>query len=281
MNLSFRRAEVLSVVALLLHVLFFLLTFWISAYANSLGCLGEAWHFMGGVFIWVLLILQFRQRRLAQEEQLDVEQFQRLRSEGKDTSLFEGKQIEGTLHIASRRLVWLEKYLIAIFAVLLSVFLIFIGYMQFRTVQTMELAPMAGREKLLVMAAYLAGVALVSFLFSRYAVGMSQQGPWRPLRAGGSYLLSNALVCFALAVMMLIPDKGDRSGDKILGYVLSGVMLFIGAETLLNLILDAYRPRIKGQYRRAPYESRLLGLISEPEGIFKTAAQAVDFLFGF
>src|SRR5512140_561011 len=45
--------------------------------------------------------------------------------------------------------------------------------------------------------------------------------------------------------------------------------------------MDIYRPRLKGQYIRSAFESRLLGLISEPGGILYTAASAIDYQFGF
>ncbi|MCP4708099.1 MAG: hypothetical protein GY869_05705, partial [Planctomycetes bacterium] len=69
--------------------------------------------------------------------------------------------------------------------------------------------------------------------------------------------------------------------EQVAAYLLVGLLVVIGVETILNLVLDAFRPRIKDQYRRAPYESRLLGLVSEPGGILKTAAHAIDYQFGF
>ncbi len=46
-------------------------------------------------------------------------------------------------------------------------------------------------------------------------------------------------------------------------------------------MLDIYRPRLKDQYSRAAFDSRLLGVINEPGGIFRTAATAIDYQFGF
>lgn len=190
------------------------------------------------------------------------------------------------MHLAVRRLAWLEKYLIPIFAILYAIYLLVIGYWQFHLVRKGEVLPLAADKTLQVCAAYLAGLAVLSFLFSRYAVGMSRQSAWRPLRAGGSYLLSNVLGCGVLAGMIIGiqlfgPAQNGGRWDMWVAYALSGLMMFIGIETVLNLVLDLYRPRIKGQYRRASFESRLLGLLSDPEGIFKTAAHALDYQFGF
>ena len=114
MKLSPRRAELLSLVALVLQVLFFLLTLLVAKWVNSMAVRIEAWHFLGGAGIWLTLLLQFRQRRLAEEERFDAEQYQRMRQEGKDTSVFEGVMVEDQLQIAGRRLAWMEKYLLAV-----------------------------------------------------------------------------------------------------------------------------------------------------------------------
>jgi len=281
MKLSQKRAETLALLALVVHVLFFLFTLWISATTNSLAVHVEAWCFLGGAGIWLILLIQFHQRRLAQEESLERRQYERLRQQGQDTSVFEGVAVEGSLDIAQRRLTWIEKYLISIFAVLIAGYLLGMGYWLFNGVRTTALYVLARHEVLLASSAYMAGMALISFLFSRYAVGMSRQSEWRPLRAGGSYMLSNALGCFALAIAIVVADAGHPMVEKVAAYVLAVLMLVIGIEIVLNLILDAYRPRIVSEYRRAAYESRILGLFSEPGGILRTTAHAIDYQFGF
>lgn len=280
MKLSLRRAEWLALIAFVLHIVFSLLLLAMSAFCGSVAVSVEAWHFLGGSLIWLILLLQFRQRRLAQEELADDQEYRKAQLSGKEASIFEASTIDAEMQLAQRRSSWLEKYLLGIFAVLLSGFLLAVGYWQYRVVSGFGQSELAG-EKLLVSAAYLAGFALVSFLFSRYATGMSQHEQWRPLRAGGSYLFSNALACFALAVVMLAGHMEYTGLEKPVAYVLVAVMMVIGVETLLNFVLDLYRPRVKGQYRRAAYESRLLGLFCEPQGLLRTAAHAIDYQFGF
>ena len=45
--------------------------------------------------------------------------------------------------------------------------------------------------------------------------------------------------------------------------------------------LEIYRPRLKGKVVHPLYDSRLVGLVSHPEGVFSTAASALDYQFGF
>jgi hypothetical protein len=68
---------------------------------------------------------------------------------------------------------------------------------------------------------------------------------------------------------------------KVINWIIPILLVFIGAETALNLIFDIYRPRLKGQYSRSAFDSRILGVINEPGGIFRSAAGAIDYQFGF
>jgi membrane protease subunit HflK len=47
------------------------------------------------------------------------------------------------------------------------------------------------------------------------------------------------------------------------------------------LVLEVYRVRLRGRESRLLYESRLVGLLGQPEAIITTAAQALDYQFGF
>jgi regulator of protease activity HflC (stomatin/prohibitin superfamily) len=63
--------------------------------------------------------------------------------------------------------------------------------------------------------------------------------------------------------------------------VLCGLLGLVAIETLIQLVLEMYRPRVKGKVERPLYESRLVGLLGQPEGLVTTAAQALDYQFGF
>ena len=281
MNLSPRRAERLALLAFFVQLLFFVLTLWIAASARSAAIWVEAWLFLGGVGIWLVLLLQFRQRRLAQEERFDVEQYQRLRREGKDTSVFEATAVEGSLHLAQRRLDWMEKYLLAVVALLVALGPLgcrLLAISRNRSGQRCHSGCPRNPSCCRCLPIRHSANQLSSVPICR---GMSQQAVWRPLRAGGNYLFSNALACLALVVTILLADAGYPAAHAVCAYVLVGLLFAIGAEILLNLLLDLYRPRIQGRYRRAAYESRLLGLFGEPGGLLRTAAHAIDYQFGF
>ena len=72
-----------------------------------------------------------------------------------------------------------------------------------------------------------------------------------------------------------------RAPINIIAMIIPGLLVILGVETALNLIMDIYRPRLKGRYSRSAFDSRLLGVINEPGGILRSAADAIDYQFGF
>ena len=55
----------------------------------------------------------------------------------------------------------------------------------------------------------------------------------------------------------------------------------MAAEILVTLLLEIYRPRVRGKVARPLYDSRVVGLLAQPESLFTTAAQTLDYQFGF
>jgi len=69
--------------------------------------------------------------------------------------------------------------------------------------------------------------------------------------------------------------------DYWVAHVLCILLGLMAVETLLTLLLEIYRPRIKGKVGRPLYQSRVAGLLAQPESLFTTAAQTLDYQFGF
>jgi regulator of protease activity HflC (stomatin/prohibitin superfamily) len=101
------------------------------------------------------------------------------------------------------------------------------------------------------------------------------------MRPSASFLLAGAYICFVTALGI----AGTRAEfPRVDFYVARALCLLLGlmaAEMLVTLLLEIYRPRLKGKIARPLYESRLVGLLAQPESLFTTAAQALDYQFGF
>jgi len=123
--------------------------------------------------------------------------------------------------------------------------------------------------------------ALLLFLFGRFSVTMARLENHRLLRPGASFLLLGAYICFITALGIAGVKVEFPKADL---YVAKGFCVLLGlmaVEILIALLLEIYRPRVKGKISRPIYDSRLAGLLGQPESLFTTAAQTIDYQFGF
>jgi len=164
-----------------------------------------------------------------------------------------------------------------IFAVLIGLYQVSVGIFLFSKAAKIEAEP----GYLLLSAVLAAAIAFLSFLFSLYAIGMSSQAEWKPLRAGGTSLLATTIITFLLTIALAAAQFGFPVGLSILNWAIPVLLVVLGAETLLNFVLDIYRPRIEGAYSVAAFDSRLLAIIASPATILQTTASAIDYQFGF
>lgn len=282
MNLSSHKAKTISVVAFVLSLLFFIFTLIFGAITEVLAIYLLSWHVLAGLLVWLVLLLQFYQRTLAEQEKLDMSQLSK--SSQKETIFSGDSNRIAMLAVAQKRLVFLEKWVIPISGVLIAIYQIVMGLVLLNGKvldETQRLDVWSDPQHLLLGAALMGAISFVSFLFSRYATGMSEETEWKPLRAGGSYLLAAAILGFALAVSMGFAQYKHTLGLTLLSFIIPVLIIVLGAETLLNTILDIYRPRVAGQYSRTAFDSRILGLINEPGGFLHTVAHTMDYQFGF
>jgi regulator of protease activity HflC (stomatin/prohibitin superfamily) len=59
------------------------------------------------------------------------------------------------------------------------------------------------------------------------------------------------------------------------------LLALLALENLLTLLLEIYRPRVQGKIARPLYDSRVAGILAQPESLFTTAAATLDYQFGF
>ncbi len=255
-----------------------------------------AWYLLGGVPIWFVTLLVFRQRELAALEALDLEELRReKRTTGGGEALFGEEGAVGLgFRVAEARLAWMQRWLIPCFGLATALYLALMGIGLWRRLAATRIAGVelpglrVGGEgwpaltNVPIAMVVLAIVMLGTFLFSRYASGMSRVPGWQLLRGCGSYMLGNALVAMALLLCLGVQQYGGVvSWEQALAFIIPAVMVVLAAETLVNFVLDIYRPRTAGVEPRACFDSRLLGLLAEPGGIASSIADAINYQFGF
>jgi membrane protease subunit HflK len=123
--------------------------------------------------------------------------------------------------------------------------------------------------------------ALVLFLIGRFSVTMARLEKHRLLQPGSSFLLAGAYVCAFVAIAIAVFEASHPRADFWAARALCVLLAALAVENLLTLLLEMYRPRVKGKISRPLYDSRVAGLLAQPESLFTTAAATLDYQFGF
>ncbi|MBC8377779.1 MAG: hypothetical protein H8E62_01260, partial [Planctomycetes bacterium] len=279
MNVSSRKAKTVSLIAFILSLVFFIFTQILGFYIGVVVMVQLSWHFLTATVVWLFLLIQFHQRCLAEQEKLDMSQLSN--ADQQDTIFADGGDRMAMLAVAQKRLGFLEKWGTPVIAIVIGLYEILVGLWLFKfAVDPVKSAVWEVTNPLLGMVLMFA-ISFLCFLFSRYSTGMSTQKEWKPLRAGGAYLLLVSLLSILSAGALSLAYFKHPEGLAVLKYILPWTMVVLGAEILLNCVLDIYRPRVPGEYSRPPYDSQILGLLNEPGGVLHTVAHTIDYQFGF
>jgi modulator of FtsH protease HflK len=271
MERSTRKNGLINLVVLLLVSV---AGFAVARVANSLA--GQVSTIFLGIGTLVAAVSWF-QMRLEENERLEKLEFDELtRSKGAST-LFETKDTEGFPAQRSRE--QFERFFVPIFTGVLLVIEALGAFLLLRGFSQNPI--LTGLKEPTVALALFALFALLLFLFGKFSATIARLENNRLLRPGASWVLLGAYLCFIVALGAVGVEAGYPNTDFYVAAVLSGLLGLIAVETVINLILEIYRPRVKGKVARPLYESRLVGLLGQPEGLITTAAQALDYQFGF
>jgi regulator of protease activity HflC (stomatin/prohibitin superfamily) len=264
--------------------------FWyVASVCDSVAARAEALHLLVATIVWGISFLHLRARRTAEEERQAIEEAERVRLEEGRAQLFE--RAEGETGMAQARLREMERYGAPIASALIIFLQFLFGGWFLYALSTVEeapgvaeslgITPGAELSNTALAAALAFGVAFFSFALGKYAAGMSGDPRARLLRAGAGYTIGCSILLLLLTVSYALGYTGWIVGDRILAWAVPSVLLLLGAEMLINFLLDFYRPRVRGEEPRPVYDSRLTGLLAEPKGLFRTFAHTLDYQFGF
>jgi modulator of FtsH protease HflK len=223
----------------------------------------------------VALVAWFQMRLATREdaERLEMEDLARRRA---SASLF-AESAEDSFPARRSRIAF-ERWILPTFTILLFAAQAVATYW---FIQRYREWPLPRLEPSTLASASYAGLGLVLLLLGLYAAKLSRYASIRLLRPSAAHLVLGGLFCFATAGTEIAVYAGYPQWDKHVA--LAGIAIFglVALETLLALVFEAYRPRVKGREERLIYESRLVGILGQPTGLFSTAAQALDYQFGF
>lgn len=217
------------------------------------------------------------QMRLEENERLEKLEFDELNRTKGSSTLFETKDTEGFPAQRSRE--QFERFFVPAFTALLLIVEAVVAFLLWRWFSKNTLV--SELKQPTVALALFALFALGLFLFGKFSATIARLEDHRLLRPGASWVLLGAYLCFLVALGAVGVEAGYAKMDFYVAKILSALLGLIALETLINLILEIYRPRVKGKIARPLYDSRLVGLLGQPEGLIKTAGQALDYQFGF
>jgi modulator of FtsH protease HflK len=224
----------------------------------------------------LVALLSYFHMGLVEREQFEKMELEELSKARGSQSLFADSAADTFSARRSRE--QFERFVVPGFTALLFVAQGFAAYWPWEKLTTM---PALVPDRATLAMALLGLFGLILFMLGKYSSGLARLQNQKLLRPGAAYLLLGAYGCFATAGTIAAVLAGFPRADLYVGRALCVVSGLAAIETLLALILEIYRVRMKGRDTRLLYESRLVGLLGQPEAIITTAAHALDYQFGF
>jgi regulator of protease activity HflC (stomatin/prohibitin superfamily) len=248
--------------------------FAVARYSNSLA--GQVGVLFIGVGFLIAAVSWF-QMRLEENERAEKLELEEMAKRHDSSALFEGRDAE--LFPAQRSREQFERFFVPLFTVLLCLLQAGGAFFLWRWLAK-PTTTVALKQPMVALALF--GLfALVLFLLGKFSATMARLENHRLLRPGAGYMLLGAYLCFIVAMGIVGVQAEFAKADYYIAHVLCGLLALVAVETLINVVLEIYRPRVRGRVGRPLYDSRLVGLLGQPEGLVTTAAQALDYQFGF
>jgi len=275
-----RRPQHVAVFGLVLQLISFVTLLGISIWSQSDAMAPVARFMVIGLPIWFVLVLLYSQMHRVNAEALETAELKRAQAESGSEAIFELD--DEALLIERNRLRWLVRWMLPSVTVVVAIVLFgghFVGW-GYSLDSAFKPGGVRRAQEPILMMWFVVGVGFLSFLYARYALALSRLPQWQLLRAGATCMAGNAFACLGLVIALM---AGSTIGwvEPLFAYLMRIVLLMLGVEFTVNFVLDFYRPRTEPGIPRPSFDSRLLGLVSDPGGIAKSIADAVNYQFGF
>lgn len=230
-----------------------------------------------GCLVWLTLAIVFDQHRRERVEALEAETI----SQQQGGSVFEGSSDD--FKVAARRLATMTKVLLPAMSLVFGVSMIGVGVLRLLSGKTLVDPSAFVKPPDAWGWALGLGITLgfVGFVFARYTAGMAKQAVWAGLRAGSGQAVAASLFGFALAIATFMNEYGSDTLLRYMQVLVPVGMIVLGVETLLNFLLDLYRPRKAGEVARSAFDSRLLSFVAAPDRIAQSISEAINYQFGY
>ena len=230
--------------------------------------------FLGVGFL--VTLVSFFQMRLVERERLEQLEYEELTQSPSASALF--NKDEAAALPARRARAQFEKFFIPGFTTVLMMGEGAAVFFLWRWLGNLLPVPMHRPLFALVIFSLF---FLVLFILGRFSVSLARMEKQRFLQPVAAFVLASAYLCAVAALATGLAYFGVEHIDRYIARALIILLGIVAVETLLTLLLEIYRPRMAGRETRLLYASRVIGVLSQPESLFTTAAHALDYQFGF
>lgn len=163
-------------------------------------------------------------------------------------------------------------------ALMMALFLVYFSRSWAARAEAVTSAAVSGNA---LNAALLSAIMMLLSVFSgAFFVGQSRGRAFRWLRPVGAWLVTGFAVMFVSTITALFAHNNHLEVDGYAAQVIFWLFAVLGVEFVTNFIIEFYRPRTMRESRPI-FESRLLALFTEPGGVMRNIASALDYQFGF
>ncbi len=269
------RAKNVAIAGFVLHIAAAFFLIFLGIYSNLQSLIFLCLLISGGGFIWVLLFVHIRQEFLARAEGQEIKDLSDKKPAG--SRLFEDGSFES--FSAQMRLSQMEKWFFPAASLLIAMYMTAIPILKFTN--AIRLHEVVSQKGTLISGLGAAAIAFILFVFGKYAGGLGSVREWRLLRIGGALSVFCAIFSLVAACGAVMVHMGLPKVELFISYLIAITSGVLGIELAVNFILYLYKPKISSEEYHPPYESRLLTMLAKPTGAFETAAEALDYQFGF
>ncbi|MBT7351179.1 MAG: hypothetical protein HN811_01825 [Phycisphaerae bacterium] len=279
-HLAYQRATNIAGLGFLLQAVFAGVLLVLGLALGDTGSVIASIWAMLGLVVWVGLLIVFNQHRLERLESLEADE---LLASGGEAALFEGA--DGIGGVAARRLRMLYRWVLPTLSLGLAVGLGVAGWLVLAYLTETRSGEADAVFEISIHRGWLIAIdiafGIVAFIFSRFLAGMAEFSAWRNLRSGAGIMVGNALVCLAIAIAVVFSFFDIPGVIEGVAWGIPVFMFAVAIEIVLAIVLNAYRPRVAGEFPRAAFDSRTLSLLSRPDSFVRSINEAVNYQFGF
>lgn len=269
---SDRKLELSAVFGLCIEFAAAICLFILGLWIKSTTVIANAVYCCAGLVVWAMGYLHLRQLRLAAEEEDDASGSSAVRQ-----GIFEEDKT-GILS-AQDKLRQMEKWFLTSASAVLAASMIVAGYFLFRKNLYFTALDLSKQNIAVIV---LISTAFVTFLSARFGAGLASAAESASvLKYPAGMLAGVSVLSFLLAVSVILNYFGYSAVYRFTGYFIPIWICVAGADMGIHIVLDFYRPRVKGKLQKPPYQSFLAGILAQPQNLFSAAANSLDYQFGF